>query len=176
MSDLNDLFGAVDAEELMADLKEYGVMAASAVAANVGFNMASRFVLSKWTTAPSWAAKYAMPGAAILLGALGGGYVSRYNRQVGLGVGVGLVSAGLSQLAKGFFPSLPLQGLGDEALLDAGNPYGRYLSDVTIEQGAPMAGLGGATLTFETGGSPAMPPPRAVAGFGGVGNFAAVLQ
>ena len=172
MSDLNDLFGAVDAAELAADLKEYGLMAGSAIAANVGFNMATKFALSKWAGAPAWVSKYGVPGAAILLGALGGGYVSRYNRQVGLGVGVGLVSAGLSQLAKSFFPALPLQGLGDEVLLDAGNPYGRYLSDVTIEQGA-MSGLGGATTTFETVGPSA--PPMFNTG-NSMSGLAAILQ
>lgn len=171
--DLGDLFGAVDAGELMADLQEYGVMAASAVAANVGFGFASRFALSKWPTAPAWVKNYGVPGAAIVLGALGGGYVSRYNRQAGLGVGVGLVSAGLTQLVKGFFPAVQFAGLGDETMvLPAGNPYGRYLSGATTTY-EPMNGLGNPPMIEQMtpSGSFAPSAPSFDNGMSGLASF-----
>jgi hypothetical protein len=169
MDELSDLFASVDAAQIADDVMEYGVIAASAIASGVAFNMGVGYLLSKWTTAPAWVSQYVVPASAIVLGAVGGSYVAaKYNRRVGTGMAVGLATVGLTQLAKQFFPSLPLQGLGygpeDEALLGLGNgqqAFQRYLAasgqqlsgaTVTVEDvsgGNGFSGFGNATMTVE---------------------------
>lgn len=163
MDDLNALFDSVDG--LKEDLMEYGTIAVAAIGANVAWNYALTFAMSKFgANLPGWARQYGVPAATVLAGIFGGRYVARFNRKVGMGVTIGLVASGLSSLAKQFVPGLPasasLYGLGaseDEMLLGVGNSdlFNRYLNGApsTVEQ---VAGLGSTPVAIE----------ESVAGFG----------
>lgn len=168
MDELSDLFASVDAAQIADDVMEYGIIAGTALATGVAWSWASQKLLGLWPSAPSWVAQYAIPGLAIVGGAVGGSYIaSKYNRRVGIGVGAGLAMAGVTQLAKQFFPSLPLNGINglagpeDEALLGLGNgqnAFNRYLASgmnglgqatISVEDVTPGNGLGNATMTIE---------------------------
>lgn len=106
MNDLDALFGSVDG--LKEDLVEYGTIAGAAVMANVGWNYAvAQFVPSDLNPTLR---KYGLPAVAIVGGISLGRVVARTNRKVGLGVTIGLVSAGISSLVRAFAPGLPMAG------------------------------------------------------------------
>lgn len=188
VGDLSDLFGAVDG--FVDDAIEFGVLSGTAVATGVAFTMGANFVINKFLpTAPAWVRTYAVPGAAVALGVVGGGYVANaFNRRVGMGIGIGLMTAGINMAIRNFFPTLPLagvDGLGyaqDEALLGLGeNLYDRYLSGAptTIE---PASGLSYATTVEEASPGVGNFQVEAVNGYPGLGSygvspgFAAVLS
>lgn len=154
VSDLNDLFESVDG--LTEDLMEFGIIAGAAVASNMAFNAAVNFGLSKWATAPEWVGKYAVPAVAILGGALAGSMAPKYiGRRAGMGVSVGLMTAGLTRLVRTFAPSEVSQYLAgaDEEIMmnglgEGGNAFDRYLAaaPTTVEQ---VNGLAGSPVTVE---------------------------
>lgn len=140
MNDLNALFDSVDG--LKADLIEYGTIAAGAIGANVLWNV----VVPKITPAnlnPTLK-QYGLPAAAVLGGIFLGRIVSKKNRKLGLGVTIGLVSAGLTQFAKMVVPSLPYAVAG----YGYGGGYAGYLNGapVTAEE---VHGFAGAPVTTE---------------------------
>lgn len=143
MDDLNALFDSV--EGLSEDLKEYGTMAAAAIGANMVWNMAVARLVPANMLSPQ-VRRYVLPAAAILAGIYGGRKLSRsMNRRVGLGVTVGLVTAGVSSLVRQFFPSLPLPGVA--GLEDYGYA-GLFGAPVTYED----YGVSGGPITVEEAG------------------------
>lgn len=140
VADLNDLFESVDG--LTEDLMEYGIIAGSAVAAHMAFNAAVAFGLSKWTTAPAWVASYAVPAAALVSGAVVGGFGSKYiGRKAATGVAVGLMTAGITRLVRAFAPvemSAFLGASAEEVMMNGlggDGAFNRYLgtAPTTVE-------------------------------------------
>jgi hypothetical protein len=144
MNDLDALFGSVDG--LKEDIMEYGTIAGAAVMANVGWNMAlAKFVPSDLN--PSLR-QYGLPAVAIVGGIALGRAVARTNRRVGLGVTIGLVSAGISSLVRSFVPGVPMAGLGSYR-----RGFGRapMMTEDVSGIGAPVSieDLSGAPATIE---------------------------
>lgn len=139
MDDISALFDSVDG--LKEDLTEYGTIAVGVIASNMVWNMAvARFGAGLSPTLK----QYGVPAAAILAGIFGGRVVGRYNRKIGLGMTIGLVTAGVTQFARMFVPGLPVSGLGanefDQPLLAAAPVTAEELSAVVVEEqmaGAP---------------------------------------
>jgi hypothetical protein len=171
MDDLNALFDSVDG--LKEDLIEYGTIAAAAVGANVAWNYASAWAMTKFGgTLPAWAKQYGVPAAAILAGIFGGRFVARYNRKAGMGVTIGLVAAGLTGYAKMFLPNLnyAVSGLGagnEDLLLGFGETslFQKYLNGApsTVEN---VNGLGTTPIAIE----------ESVSGFAGFGTAPSTVE
>lgn len=152
LEDLSDLFGTVDG--FVDDAMEYGVLAFSAVATNVGFTAGVNWAIGKYyagTGAPVWMTKYAIPGAGLVLGAalptlVGMARPSFRSSNAVKGAAIGLMSAGLMMAVRSN-TSLPLAGLGapeDEALLGLGEDlYQKYLGETTVES---VNGLAATTI------------------------------
>lgn len=132
MDDLNALFDSVDG--LKDDLVEYGTVAAGAIAANMAWNYAvAKFVPA---TLDPTLRTYGLPVAAIIGGIALGRVVARTRipqaHRLGLGVTFGLVTAGITSLAKTLAPSLPIAGLGGPAPLYGFPGLGR--APMSVEQ------------------------------------------
>lgn len=164
MDDLNALFDSVDG--LKQDLIEYGTVAAGAIGANVLWNVAvAKFVPA--TLNPT-IRKYGLPVAAAVAGITLGRYVSKSRvpqaHRLGLGVTIGLVTAGLTSLVKQFAPQLPIAGT-DDPLYGLGAGYAGYLNGAptTVED---MNGLGAVVVEEAVAGAPMQ--VEDVAGFASV--------
>jgi hypothetical protein len=140
MDDLNALFDSVDG--LKQDLMEYGTVALGAIGANVLWNIAvAKFVPS--TLNPTLR-KYGLPALAVVGGISLGRIVARQRlpqaHRLGLGVTIGLVTAGLTQFVKMVMPTLPIAGLAANYEDPLYGSAGLFAAPVTTEDvsGAPL--------------------------------------
>lgn len=101
---MGELFGGIDG--LTEDAMEFGVVAGAAVVGHVAAGYAFKWIGAKYPTVPGWA----LNGGAILAGLFGGKLVGNYDRRLGLGLAVGLISAGAAGFVKQLAPSVPLAG------------------------------------------------------------------
>jgi hypothetical protein len=160
MDDLNALFDSVDG--LKEDLIEYGTIAAGAVGANIAWNyLTARFVPP--TLSPVLQ-RYGIPALAIVGGIFAGRAVARRDRRIGLGVTIGLVSAGLSAVVRELIPAMSqpsVSGFGAQ-------PYGMMGAAAPARSSGPMMveDFHGAPTTIEFSGAPVIAED-----FAGLGGF-----
>lgn len=165
MGSLANLFNASDLKD---DLMAYGTMGVGAIGASVAWNMLSdklfgseaEHVVASAAAAqgeavagvglggvlPASLAQYLKPAAAILFGIYGGNFISRYNRNLGVGVAVGLVATGTAQLVKQLVPSVPTGAFAGLGRTDSA-AFAHYLNAAPME----VEEVSGAPMTIEQG-------------------------
>lgn len=159
LGNLNALFGNVT--QFKDDAIAYTMIAAGAIVAPTAYN----YLFETAATAlkldrAGGIYKYAKPVGALVVGILGGRYLSRYNRNLGMGVAVGCTAMALSQALTAVAPSVA-------AKVFTGMPMAQLPAPSTA-----VAGLGyGSVEVEEVNGAPIS--IENVGGFGA--NFAAAL-
>lgn len=144
--DLDALFGG-EQGDLKEDLFTYGVMGGSAIAANMLMTKLAGFLPTKADGVTPVIPPIALHAGVAVLGIVAGNYVSnKFNKNVGQGVAVGLMIAGLGGLLKEV--GMPIAGLGDSAASGA-NLFDRFLNGApaTVEQ---VNGLSAAPASVES--------------------------
>lgn len=105
-SGIGGFFGGIDG--VKEDLMEFGVLGASALVGHAAAGYAFKFVSTKYPTTPGWALNL----GAIALGLGAGKVVSKFDKRAGMGLAIGLVTAGLAGFVRQYAPSVPLAGTG----------------------------------------------------------------
>lgn len=136
MADLGDLWGAVDG--MGEDLADFGLTTVAVIGtAWLGNTVVNMGMERYGSSLPPWVGDYVVPGALIVGGALGGGWVSaKYSRNIGTGVGIGLMLAGANRLLKRYAPTVALGSYEDQFM-----PVGAPADEVLIGVGG-LRGLG----------------------------------
>lgn len=160
MSDLNDLFDAVDG--LQEDLMEYGILGGAAVAASVGYNYLSSKALEQFgAKLPEAVVKWGPAALAVGLGAFGVPYAAGkfgFRGRAATGASVGLMVNGITRLVGLLAPTsglpLAIEGLNDvparfTASQRPPNLFQKYLGDATVSVEPMNNGMGAASMSVE---------------------------